>query len=167
MRKKRKKKEKEIGIEKERDREQKGWRSTTTKRKNIVLSVLLLGHVRGYFLDMYADNSFFIVWQLRCCLVSPQRKLQFILSNWWLIFCGRRAVCMVYRGMVDTTDFYEDGFARHGYIFSLPAFNLHSNFVHQVLIWRGSTSRDKIGVPRYVLIWFMVGTPRMLVTRSL
>ena len=59
-----KKEEKKKGMEEkqtEKEREnRKGWRNTTAKRKNIVLSVLLLGHVRGYFLNMYADNSFFI-----------------------------------------------------------------------------------------------------------
>ena len=45
---------------KKREREHKGWRNTTAKRKNLVLSVLLLGYVRGYFLYMYAYNSFFI-----------------------------------------------------------------------------------------------------------
>ena len=63
-----KKEEKKGGEEKnklekkkrKREREQKGWRNTTAKMKNIVLFVFLLGHVWGYFLDMYADNSFFI-----------------------------------------------------------------------------------------------------------
>ena len=49
--------EKQTGKERE---NKEGWRNTTAKRKNIVLSALLLGHVWGYFLNMYADNSFFI-----------------------------------------------------------------------------------------------------------
>ena len=39
---------------KKREKEQKGGRNTTAKRKNLVLSILVLGHVRGYFLYMYA-----------------------------------------------------------------------------------------------------------------
>ena len=34
---------------------------TTTKGKNLVLSVLVLGHVRRYFLYVYANNFFFSI----------------------------------------------------------------------------------------------------------
>ena len=54
--KKRKEKgEEKNGLEKkQRGKEQKGKRNTTAKRKNLVPFVLVLGHVRGYFLYMYA-----------------------------------------------------------------------------------------------------------------
>ena len=45
---------------KKREKKHKGWRNTTAKRKNLILSVLVLGHVQGYFLYMYAYNSFFL-----------------------------------------------------------------------------------------------------------
>ena len=38
-----------------------GWRYTTVKRKNFVLSITLLGHDRGYFLYLYMCNSFLLI----------------------------------------------------------------------------------------------------------
>ena len=38
-----------------------GWRNTTVKRKNSVLSITLLGHVRGYFLYWCIRNSFRLI----------------------------------------------------------------------------------------------------------
>ena len=52
-----KKRKKEEGTRKETKRERTGRkkkRNTTAKRKNLVLSILVLGHVRRYFLYMYA-----------------------------------------------------------------------------------------------------------------
>ena len=45
---------------KERERA-KGWRNTTVKRKNSVLSITLLGHVQGYFLYWCMRNSFRLI----------------------------------------------------------------------------------------------------------
>ena len=39
----------------------KGWRNTTVKRKNSVLSIRLLGHDRGYFLYLCMYNSFLLI----------------------------------------------------------------------------------------------------------
>ena len=53
-----KKKKKKKGKEKERE---KGGRNTTVKEKNSVLSILLLGHDRGYFLYLCMCNFFFLI----------------------------------------------------------------------------------------------------------
>ena len=47
--------------EKKKEKEHKGWRNTTAKMKNLVLSVIVLGHVQGYFLYMYEYNSFLLI----------------------------------------------------------------------------------------------------------
>ena len=46
------------GKEKERE---KGGRNTTVKENNSVLSILLLGHDRGYFLYLCMCNFFFLI----------------------------------------------------------------------------------------------------------
>ena len=65
------KKEKKKGREKNKNRK-KDWRKEkegkrakrlkkyNSKRKNLVLLVIVLGHVRGYFLHMYAYNSYLL-----------------------------------------------------------------------------------------------------------
>ena len=55
--KKREKKKKKNRTKKEK-REQKVEENTTVKRENTVLSIILLGHDRGYFLCLYMCNSF-------------------------------------------------------------------------------------------------------------
>ena len=52
--------EKDWRKKKEKEKEHKGWRNTIAKRKNLVLSVIVLGHIRGYFLYMYEYNSFLL-----------------------------------------------------------------------------------------------------------
>ena len=65
------KKEKKKGREKKKNRK-KDWRKEkegkmakrlkkyNSKRKNLVLLVIVLGHVRGYSLHMYTYNSFLL-----------------------------------------------------------------------------------------------------------
>ena len=45
--------------EKERERA-KRLKKYNNKRENLVLLVIVLGHVRGYFLHMYAYNSYLL-----------------------------------------------------------------------------------------------------------
>ena len=47
-------------IKKEK-KEQKVEENTTVKRKNTVLSIILLEHERGYFLCLYMYNSFLLI----------------------------------------------------------------------------------------------------------
>ena len=56
-----KKKKEEKQNKKKEKREQKVEKNTTVKRKNIVLSIILLGHDRGYFLCLYMCNSFLLI----------------------------------------------------------------------------------------------------------
>ena len=53
--------EKKKNRRKKEKREQKVEENTTVKRENTVLSIVLLGHDRGYFLCLYMCNSFLLI----------------------------------------------------------------------------------------------------------
>ena len=57
---KKKKEEKKENRTKKEKKEQK-VEENTIKRKNTVLSIILLGHDRGYFLCLYMYNSFLLI----------------------------------------------------------------------------------------------------------